>query len=104
MLLVVLAVAGLAPLADGVGVLLADPHVAELTAAACDDDCDAACDDADCHGDLHHCGCCAPMPRLAPAEAWRLLGPRDTRDGHRPLAVLRPPERAPPRPWQPPRA
>lgn len=105
MLLVILSVAGLTPLAEAVDLLLTETHSAEIAAAAaCGEDCGEGCDDAGCHGDMHHCGCCAPMPRVAPSPAWTPSGLRGSRDRLRPLALLGPPERAPPPPWQPPRA
>lgn len=111
-LLVALTVAGLTPLGQAVDLLLADTHTRQVAAVAsdggCDDgcgaDCDDGCQDAGCHGDLHHCGCCAPMPRVEAPAAWTPPGPGGTRDRHRPLALLGPPDRAPPPPWQPPRA
>jgi hypothetical protein len=103
-LLVMLSVAGLTPLAEAVDLLLTETHSAEIAAASCGEDCGEGCADAGCHGDMHHCGCCAPMPRVAPSPAWTPSGLRGSRDRLRPLALLGPPERAPPPPWQPPRA
>ena len=44
-------------------------------AGICSGDCQSGCEDAGCHGDLHHCGCCVPQPRGAPASGWRLNPP-----------------------------
>lgn len=100
-LLVAFSILGLLPLAEGVDLVGGGGPV--LT-SACEDRCDEGCDDAGCHGDLHHCGCCGPMARIAPAPAWTPSGVRDDRDRHRPLSLRVPPERALPPPWQPPRA
>lgn len=66
-LVTLFAVVGLMPVAeatDAVATVMevhADVHASE---DGCGEDCDDGCDRAGCHGCLHHCGCCAPVPRL----------------------------------------
>ncbi|MCK6507960.1 hypothetical protein L6R53_32100 [Myxococcota bacterium] len=108
MLLVSVIVAGLPPVAEAVDLLLGQARAVEVAAVACqdgcDDDCGEGCQDAGCHGDLHHCGCCATTTGVAPPAAWSPSGLPGTRDRHGPVALRGPPDRAPPPPWQPPRA
>ena len=103
-LLLTLSVAGLTPLAELVEQVLVDIDTAEVAAAPCEEGCDEGCDDAGCHGGMHHCGCCASMPRIAPTAAWSPSGLRATLERPQPLVLFGPPDRAPPPPWQPPRA
>lgn len=104
MLVVTLSVAGLTSLGEAAEALLAEAHPAPKLAVSCDDTCDEGCEDAGCHGDQHHCGCCASLAGVAPPAAWSPRALCATRDRPGPLALLGPPERAGPPPWQPPRA
>ena len=109
LLLLALAVAGLSPLAQAAELLLDDAHPAADAAPSCSQDCDpgcddSGCDDAGCHGARHHCGCCSPMPRVAASSAWRPGARTSVRAPPVHRALRGPPDRAPPPPWQPPRA
>ena len=102
-LLVTLSVVGLTPLAEAVDLVLTETHSAEIAAAACGEDCSDGCDDAGCHGDMHHCGCCAPMPRIASDSALVVHLPVDAPTWRLYRARAPPSEgEAPPR--QPPKA
>jgi hypothetical protein len=76
----VLTVAGLAPAAeliDAVGAVMGVAHdgsPVDALGADCAADCDAGCEKSGCHPGQHHCGCCAPMPRVA-MKALRIVIP-----------------------------
>lgn len=103
-LLLTLVVAGLTPLAEVLDLALAGVHPATAVTAACDDGCDDGCDAAGCHGEVHHCGCCATVASAAPSPGWAPSGLRARAHHPRPRPLLGPPDRAPPPPWMPPRA
>lgn len=50
------------------------PVIALSVESGCASDCAEACRKAGCHGAVHHCGCCAPTPRLAATAALPVLG------------------------------
>lgn len=64
-LVVALAVLGLTPAAELMEHLVADdpPVAATSGEAGCADDCSEGCQDAGCHGDMHHCSCCGTGAR-----------------------------------------
>ena len=108
-LVLVLAVVGLAPiheLADCVEAAIGVQHelVAEASCGSdCGEDCADDCKKAGCHAGRHHCGCCAPMPRLAPDMAGLMIPKGDRAAWHLEPARATPRVNAAP-PREPPRA
>lgn len=74
-LVLFLTVAGLAPVAEVVEAVevFAGAHAEGLVAGEnCAEDCGDGCEKSGCHAGVHHCGCCAPAPRMT-AESPFLL-------------------------------
>lgn len=99
-----LVVAGLTPIDAMVDLAFDDGAPAQVNGAVCDPDCDDGCDGAGCHGELHHCGCCGPMARVAPPTPWLPPGLRGAEALLRAPGDLSPPQRSLSPPRQPPRA
>ena len=101
-----LALLGLAPVAELVDTVevVAGVHAGEMVAGeSCATDCSDGCEKSGCHAGVHHCGCCAPMPRIASDSALVVHLPVDA-PTWRLYRARAPPseEEAPPR--QPPKA
>ena len=79
-LVVALAVLGLTPLGELVEhVVDPAPVAVQQGEAGCADDCSKGCQDAGCHGDMHHCSCCAAGAQALPRAAPWDLGVAHTR-------------------------
>lgn len=105
----VLTVAGLAPvveLADAAQAI-AGTHAADIAASEdcgeeCGGDCEESCKKSGCHAGVHHCGCCAPAPRMTSESPLVLAFWHDTPEWRTDRSRAPPSEgEAPPR--QPPR-
>lgn len=71
-LLVGLAVAGLTPagaLLDAMHEVISAPDE-HLAGVGCASDCEDDCEQAGCHGAVHHCGCCQVPRDQAAGLAW----------------------------------
>ena len=89
-LVLLVAVAGLAPVAgavDAVAVVAGDHAAGLATGEGCAEACGDDCEKSGCHAGVHHCGCCAPAPRMGAQppfvlalwqepSAWSLLRSR----------------------------
>ena len=105
-LVLVLAVVGLAPVAAAVEVVevLAGAHAEGLVAGeSCAEDCGEGCEKSGCHAGVHHCGCCAPGPRMTAESPFLLALWQETAAWNADRSRAPPSEgESPPR--QPPRA
>lgn len=106
LVVLLLAVVGLTPLAQAVDLveLAVGSHPVEAVAGdACGSERQDDCEKSGCHAGVHHCGCCAPMPRAVLEGPLSIAWPDDTPTWQRARARAPPSEgEAPPR--QPPRA
>ncbi|MCK6517262.1 hypothetical protein L6R46_19650 [Myxococcota bacterium] len=103
-LLLIASVLGLTPIAEVIELSVSEHSWVEVEEHAGDEVCEESCAEAGCHGDAHHCGCCAPSPRLAVTPPWSPSAMRGAGQLVQMSAVQVPPERTLAPPWHPPRA